>query len=68
VGTQVRYVRVVFAGEDRGKVDFFTTRHDGKNLKFNRRVRGDCKVEYASTDGTLTLDSGLLDRRCVEAP
>jgi hypothetical protein len=67
VGTEVRYVRAVFAGEDRGKVDFFTTVHNGRQVRFHRKVSQQCAVNYVSDDGKMVLVSGLMDRRCVEA-
>jgi hypothetical protein len=66
IGDKVTYIRVVFSGEDRGKVNFFTTEREGKRFKFVRHVQGNCLVVYRSDDTKIELNSGLYDRHCVK--
>lgn len=65
IGQKVTYIRVVFSGVDRGKVNFFTTENNGRTFKFRRKVRSNCRVVYTSGSTSSVLDSGLYDRACL---
>jgi hypothetical protein len=65
VGTQVKYVRVVFSGPDRGKVNFFTTEGAQGKHRFHRRVGQDCAVTYVSATAR-DLHTGTYDGRCLQ--
>jgi hypothetical protein len=65
IGDRVTYIRVVFSGDDRGKVNFFSTEKNGKRFRFNRKVLSNCLVVYRSKDTQIELNSGLYDRKCL---
>ncbi len=65
IGSKVTYIRVVFSGEDRGKVNFFTTENEGQTYRFRRKVLENCLVIYKSKDTHIELNSKLYDKQCV---
>jgi hypothetical protein len=67
IGTEVTYIRVVFSGENRGKVNFFTTEKNGKTYRFKRKVEQNCLVTYKSNDTPIVLNSETYDRQCLAA-
>ncbi len=67
IGNEVSYIRVVFSGQDRGKVNFFTTQKGAQIYKFKREIIAEnCLVVYRSKDTKTVLDSGLYDPACVQ--
>jgi len=64
IGLEVAYVRVLFSGPERGKVNFFETEKNGRSWRFNRHVQADCEVVYVNPE--LTLHSETADGTCVD--
>lgn len=67
IGSSVTYIRVIWSGSDRGKVNFFTTEKNGRLYKFHRKLRADCQIIYVEKSQGITLPTDQFDRACVQS-